>query len=77
MNDFFGPLGKENCIFYYILEVFFFLAFIVSAFMLGYETFYKRINIMENKRTLWIVGYSFLMYYLNRLTYSICINSLH
>ncbi len=70
-----GPLGKEHCMIYYYSGIFaFFLA--IAFVIIGLYSF---INKKPRSVGFLYILYAFQMivlYYLNRITYSICINSL-
>ena len=79
MNKLYGPLGKEYCTYFYILSIFFFLSFIVSIVftILQIVKNPKIVNMKFVFTSLAIIIYTLIPYYVNRLLYTMCINSLH
>ena len=76
---FFSPLGKEWCLYYYVLLVIAFLGFLitlVSAFIsvFGAKKF-TATGFLKN--SFGPVLTSLIVYFLSRLTYSICVGALH
>lgn len=76
MNTLFGPLGGDQCNFFYFIMIFMFALFvmvIVSGFSLG---------ITRGRNSMWyvsVIGASityFVLYYISRLLYSMCSKSL-
>jgi hypothetical protein len=78
----FSPLSKEYCTYFYILSMFFYVLLVIFILLsLGYLI--KNFNNLKDiKFVLLIYGIQvivslFLSYFVNRLLYSICVNSLH
>lgn len=80
MNNIFGPLPKQYCLYFYILTV---LAFILLMFLLFGFLYVIITNKVKRNDTNFIFLFvtSFitylLMYFTYRMFYSMCINSLH
>lgn len=82
MNKLFGPLSREYCFYFYILSIFFYVVlvtFIISSMFYLMKNYNK---IKEIKFILFIYFIQltislFLSYFVNRLLYSMCVNSLH
>ena len=79
MNDVFGPLPKFYCLYYYILSIVGFISFVLFILYFLY-------TIIAHSKKLdlpfYIMGISFsitylLIYFTNRLLFSMCSNSLH
>ena len=74
LDTFFSPLGREWCLYYYILMIIAFLGFLMSAVtavssLLGAKKF-TITGFFKN--TFLPVLTSFVVYLLSRLAYSIC-----
>jgi len=69
MNDLFSPLGKENCLVFYLLSVLMFVIFVVAIVS---ALFMKngRVNMMMASLS------PLVAYYMYRLLYSMCEKSL-
>jgi hypothetical protein len=86
MNDmknfhdmFFGPLGKEWCLYYYILLVFAFIGLVMTIFSAVVSLVNAKKLTMSGflKNSIVPVITSTILYFLARMIYSICINALH
>ena len=81
-NYLFSPLSKEYCAYFYILSIFFYVVLVIFILLsLGY-LIKNYNNLKDIKFILLIYGIQvivslFLSYFVNRLLYSICVNSLH
>jgi len=77
-NKYFGPLPKEWCTYFYVLSVFFFIVFlaILVAVVITIITSFSKINLHIATNLAVILLNSFIAYFINRLFYSMCINSL-
>jgi hypothetical protein len=71
---FFSPYGREFCNYFYFLMIFAFVFMIMAASQSIYLIFNNKIGIMDGIMN--IIG-PFIMYFTNRLTYSICIGAIH
>lgn len=78
MDKFFGPLGKEYCMYFYVLTVFFGVMFFFGLISL---VMYMLMNV--RKVTFQFIINSafgllngFLLYFVNRLMYSVCYKAL-
>jgi hypothetical protein len=78
MNIFFGPLDKRACVYFYFLSVFFSIFFIVVLLfgLVFCIRHYKKINGMFVANIVAMLIQSFIGYFVNRLMYSICVQSL-
>jgi hypothetical protein len=76
INDFlFGPLGSEFCLYFYFLAV---IAFVMMAFViLGFvmSLFSKKMDVKVLFSTLMVAGSYALVYFVNRLLYTMCLKS--
>ena len=71
---FFGPYNREFCNYFYFLMIITFIFFIVAVIQTGYLLFKKKIGIVEG---IMAVVVPFIMYFTERLMYSICIGALN
>ena len=78
MNELFGPLGKEWCIYFYVLSIFFFASFIISAGFMLYKIAKnpKDLSVMFFFNSVFVLLYTLIPYYVNRLLYTMCMYSL-
>lgn len=74
MESLFGPLKSEYCNYFYILEIFFFVITILMAITVVRSFFTKKPMTLETSVNL-IMG-PLVAYFINRLYYSMCVNSL-
>ncbi len=73
MKQYFSPLGKEYCAYFYILSVFGFVSFWVFLFGALFYGFKKNLGFGYYMHTM-ILSTSFIVgYFQNRLLYSMCI----
>lgn len=78
MEQYFGPLPREYCIYFYALSIFFGFTFVMTAlsiaiFML---TNFKKVNVMFIVNSIFILLNSFLVYLANRLLHTMCVKSI-
>lgn len=79
MNLFFGPLNKDACLYFYFLSVIFGLSFLfvaVSVFLYILKMNSKMDMKTGFNLTLLLINV-FLVYFVNRLLYSMCSKSLN
>ena len=77
MNNLFGPLGKEYCVYFYALSILFFISFVLSAGFILYKIV-KNPKDLSGKfllNSVFVLIYTLIPYYVNRLLYTMCINS--
>jgi hypothetical protein len=79
MNLFFGPLNKDACLYFYFLSVIFGLSF---AFVAITVSFYiiknsSKIDMKIGFNLVLLLINVFLVYFVNRLLYSMCSKSLN
>lgn len=78
MQDYFGPLGQEYCLYFYFLSIIFFILFImsiigvVSALVMNY----KKLNTMFILNSSFIILNALLAYFVNRMLNTMCMNSI-
>ena len=79
VNTYFGPLGKDWCVYFLILSMFFLFIFVtgaISGVLLTLKN-YKKLDFMMMLHSIALLGNSLLAYYVNRLLYTMCMNSIH
>jgi uncharacterized protein HemY len=77
-NTFFSPLNKDSCFYFYVLTVFFFIAMIIATIsgLIYIVTKPSKITFNFITHFILIVINFFLVYFVNRLYFSMCVNSL-
>ena len=73
MDYLFGPVGKEYCMYFYFLSVFAFVLFVISTLSVVMLSMKGKMKNMLHAFLL--VFQPFLLYFVNRLFYSMCVNS--
>lgn len=78
MNNYFGPLPREYCVYFYVLSIVFGIMFVASAISIAYFmiTHVKNINSMFIFNSIFILLNSFLAYLANRLLHTMCVKSI-
>lgn len=82
LNNLFGPLPKEYCYYFYIMSIFFYVV-LISFIILSLGYLVKNYNNLKEIKfvlliySIQVIVSLFLSYFVNRLLYSMCINSLH
>ena len=73
MNYLFGPLDKHYCVYFYYTSIIFFALFTLSCFAVLK-------NLLSSKKSMSftqiyvVLSQPFIMYFINRLYYSMCLN---
>jgi len=77
MSNYFGPLGKEYCLYFYLMSIMFFVIMIFAVFGLIFTLIKKRkeVNTMFIINGVMLLTNSILAYFVNRLLHTMCINS--
>lgn len=68
---FFSPMGRQYCDYFYFLTVFAFIFFLFAIYDVITSLFIGKTNIF---RALLTLIFPFLIYFNNRLLYSMCVN---
>ena len=68
-----SPLDKRNCNYFYLLSLFGFISFLFAIFRVIFKNNKKRFNVTVIS---YLVSMPLVMYYVNRILYSMCIKSL-
>ena len=76
-QTFFGPLDKNACFYFYFLSLLFFILLILVLFkeLMFVFTHYKSLNLYTIVKGLVIFFNVFLAYFVNRLMFTMCNNS--
>jgi hypothetical protein len=79
MNTYFGPLGKEWCNYFYFLSILAFLTFVFYVLFFIYAIIKKpsSLNLNFISNSVFVLLYSLIAYYINRLLHTMCINSVN
>lgn len=74
MDYLFGPIGREYCMYFYFLSILAFVLFVLSAAVIvNLVVKGKKFDTMNSFIMLF---QPFLLYFVNRIFYSMCVNSL-
>lgn len=77
-RTFFSPLGKESCVYFYILTVLSFAIMLIISIMdlMFVVKHFHKMNTRTLIRSLSMLIQLFLAYFVNRVMYSICVKAL-
>lgn len=78
MEQYFGPLPREYCAYFYVLSIIFGITFAVSALSIAYfmVMHMKKVNTMFVMNSLFVLLNAFLAYIANRLLHTMCVKSI-
>ena len=78
MDDYFGPLPREYCVYFYALSIVFGISFGISIISILYFmiTHIKKVNTMFVVNSVFILLNTFLAYIANRLLHTMCVKSI-
>jgi hypothetical protein len=78
MDQYFGPLPREYCVYFYALSILFGVLFVSSLLSIAYFmiTHIKKVNIMFIINSLFVLLNTFLAYLVNRLLHTMCVKSI-
>lgn len=78
MNTYFGPIGKEYCVYFYVLSIISGFTFAVSMVsVVWYAAMHlNKINSMFIVNSALVVFNTFLAYISNRLLHTMCVRAL-
>ena len=78
MNDYFGPLPREYCVYFYALSIIFGVIFVMSviSIVIFMVMHFKKVNMMFVINSLLILFNTFLAYLANRLLHTMCVKSI-
>ena len=74
IQNLFTPLSKKYCDYFYILSIIFFGLFVIALFTIFASMFDKKP--MPASNALILLSQPLILYFINRLYYSMCVNSL-
>jgi hypothetical protein len=77
MNNYFGPLPREYCVYFYVLSIIFGITFVLSAISIAYFMImhFKKVNAMFVSNSFLVLINTFLAYIANRLLHTMCVKS--
>jgi len=75
VKDLFSPLNHQYCDYFYFLSILFFVFFVLAAFQVVMSFFSKKQ--MKLTDCLILVTQPLLLYFINRLYYSMCVGALN
>lgn len=77
LNTLFGPLGKNYCLYFYVMSAMSFSLFLLYVLYIIISVIKNpsKMNIPFVMHSLFILMYSLLGYFVNRLLYTMCVNS--
>jgi len=78
LNNYFGPLPREYCVYFYILSIIFGFLFIFSVISVAYFMIMhsNKINMMFILNSFLAIFNTFLAYLANRLLHTMCVKSI-
>lgn len=78
MSNYFGPLSKEYCMYFYLMSIFFFVIMMMGLFgvIVTIATKPKEVNVMFFINAAMLLMNSVLAYFVNRLLHTMCANSI-
>ena len=78
MNNYFGPLPREYCVYFYFLSIIFGIIFVFSAISIAYFMImhFKKVNAMFISNSFLVLINTFLAYIANRLLHTMCVKSI-
>ncbi len=80
MNVLFGPLGKQYCHYFYFMSILSFIGFIIAAIFIVFRIIKEPKDILKFNfilESVAIIFYTLLPYFLQRLFYTMCVNSIN
>jgi hypothetical protein len=72
--DLFGPLPKQYCLYFYFLSILGFFLMAIVLIVTLYSLFSKKMGGNAGQLIMIFLGY-FILYFQNRLLYTMCIDS--
>jgi len=78
MDQYFGPLPREYCVYFYALSILFGVMFVTSALSIAFFmiTHIKKVNMMFIVNSIFVLLNTFLAYLVNRLLHTMCVKSI-
>lgn len=75
MDYLYGPLGKDWCLYFYILSIFYFIIIFIHSFFFIRYSMSKNSNIRVGITMVYPIMFSIFFYITMRILYGMCINS--
>jgi hypothetical protein len=72
----FGPVGKQYCFVFYVLEIWFFIVLAVNVLFYLYKCFTERLSVAIHVASVSALIMGFGIYFVQRIMYSICSGAL-
>lgn len=78
MDQYFGPLPRDYCVYFYVLSIVFGVMFITTAISIAYFMIMhiKKINTMFIVNSIFILLNTYLAYLANRLLHTMCVKAI-
>lgn len=78
MDQYFGPLPREYCVYFYALSIIFGVMFVFSALSIAYFMLMhmKKVNTMFIVNSFFVLLNTLLAYLVNRLLHTMCVKSI-
>ena len=78
MDNYFGPLPRNYCVYFYALSIVFGILFVTTAVSIAYYIImhFKKVNTMFIINSMLLLSNSFLAYLANRLLHTMCVKSI-
>ena len=76
LGDFFNPLGQQYCSYFYYLSIIFFVLTLIAVGTVLNKMFSKKKG-MKLTDAVIVITQPLLLYFINRLYYSMCVGSLN
>ena len=79
MSNYFGPLSKEYCVYFYFMSIFFFAIMLlgIGGVITAIIHKPKQVNVMFFINAAMLLMNTVLAYLVNRLLHTMCVNSIH
>lgn len=75
IKELFSPLSHKYCDYFYFLSVIFFVLFLFATITCGMSFFQKKS--MKLSESLILISQPLMLYFINRLYYSMCVGALN
>ncbi len=78
LDNYFGPLGKDNCKWFYVCSIIAGLTFLITLIgaIVVIVTNFKKMDYLLISNMFFMLLNMFIIYFVNRLLHSMCIRSL-
>lgn len=77
MSNYFGPLSKDYCVYFYALSILFFVFFVITVVttVLSVIRKPKEVDLKFLFKSSLVILYTLIPYLVNRLLHTMCVNS--